>query len=181
VRPSDRHTGGTPLCWLASEAGNALIEFAFVAPILVTLLINLFDFSALIWARMETDYSAQVGAQAAFKSCAGGTMPAMTNCSGLNATVTTAVQSTSLGSNVSLASGYPTENYYCTTASNTLQSVGTYSSPPSPFDCSTTGNPGVTPGDYIVVQVTYSYAPTFAGLSLASSQNLTGTSLERLQ
>jgi Flp pilus assembly protein TadG len=167
--------------WLASEAGNALIEFAFVAPILVTLLLNLFDFSALIWARMETDYSAQMGAQAAFKSCAGGTMPAMTNCAGITTAVTTAAQSTSLGSNVSLASGYPTEDYYCTTGSNTLQSVGTYSSPPSPFDCSSAGSPGVTPGDYIVVQVTYSYTPTFSGLSLASSQTLTSTSLQRLQ
>jgi Flp pilus assembly protein TadG len=181
VRRERARRGGTRFGWLANEAGNALIEFAFVAPILVTLLLNLFDFSALIWARMETDYSAQMGAQAAFKSCAGGTMPAMTNCAGITTTVTTAAQSTSLGSNVSLASGYPTENYYCTTGSNTLQSVGTYSSPPSPFDCSTTGNPGVTPGDYIVVQVTYSYTPTFSGLSLASSQTLTSSSLQRLQ
>ena len=181
MRPDDRHSVATRGCWLAGDTGNALIEFAFVAPILVTLLLNLFDFSSLIWARMEVDYSAQMGAQAAFKSCAGGAMPAMTNCAGLTTTVTTAAQGTSLGSGVSLASGYPTETYYCTTAANALQSVGTYSSPPSPFDCSATGNPGVTPGDYIVVQVTYSYAPTFSGLSLASSQTLTGTSLERLQ
>jgi len=33
---------------LSDDAGNALIEFAFVAPILVTLLLNLFDFSSLI-------------------------------------------------------------------------------------------------------------------------------------
>ena len=181
MRAEDSRPLGVRLHRLSDDAGNALIEFAFVAPILVTLLLNLFDFSSLIWAKMETDYSAQIGAQAAFKSCAGGTMPAMTNCAGLNATVTTAAQSTSLGSNVSLASGYPTENYYCTTSGNALQSVGTYSSPPSPFDCSATGNPGVTPGDYIVVQVTYSYTPTFSGLSLASSQTLTSTSLERLQ
>jgi hypothetical protein len=37
------------------------------------------------------------------------------------------------------------------------------------------------PGDYVTVQVSYSYTPTFAGLSLASSQTLTSTALERLQ
>jgi hypothetical protein len=167
---------------LASDAGTALIELAFVAPILALLLLNLFDFSTLVWDMMETDYSAQVGAQAAFKTCAGGPLPAMTagNCPNLTTAITAAIQSTSLGTNVSVSSGYPAENYYCTSGT-TLESVGTYSSPPSPFDCSSVGNPGVTPGDYIQVQVTYSYSPTFAGLSLASSQTLTSTALERLQ
>ena len=175
-----------PLCktvhWLASDAGTALVELAFVAPILVLLLLNLFDFSSLVWAIMETDYSAQVGAQAAFKTCAGGALPAMTsgNCPNLTTAITTAIQSSSLGTKVSLASGYPAENYYCTSGT-TLQSVGTYSSPPSPFDCSSVGNAGITPGDYIQVQVTYSYSPLFAGLSLASSQTLTSSALERLQ
>jgi len=99
--------------WLASEAGNALIEFALVAPILALLLLNLFDFSSLIWATMETDYSAQVGAQAAVKACAGGSLPAVSNCAGLTTAVTNAIHGTSLGSAVSLASGYPTETYYC--------------------------------------------------------------------
>jgi Flp pilus assembly protein TadG len=178
IRPPARR----PIRRLANDAGTALIEFAIVAPILVILLLNLFDFSSLIWAIMETDYSAQVGAQAAFKTCAGGSLPAMTtgNCPNLTTAITTAMQSTSLGTNVSLSNGYPGETYYCTSGT-TLQSVGTYSSPPNPFDCSSVGNPGVTPGDYIQVQVTYSYSPIFAGLSLASSQTLTGTAMERLQ
>jgi Flp pilus assembly protein TadG len=29
--------------------GNALIEFAFIAPVLVVLIINILDFAALIW------------------------------------------------------------------------------------------------------------------------------------
>jgi Flp pilus assembly protein TadG len=177
-----RRFARAPIRWLANNAGTALIEFAFVAPILTILLLNLFDFSSLIWDVMETDYSAQVGAQAAFKACARGALPAMTtgNCPNLTNAITTAIQSTSLGGNVSLASGFPTENYYCTSGT-TLQSVGTYSSPPNPFDCASVGNPGVTPGDYIQVQVSYSYAPIFSGLSLASSRTLTGTAMERLQ
>ena len=171
---------GIPVRWFANDTGNALIEFALVAPILVSMLLNLYDFSVLIWATMQTDYAAQMGAQAAVKTCAGGTLPAISNCSSLNTAVTTAIHGTSLGAGVSLASGYPSETYYCVSGT-TLQSVGAYSSPPSPFDCTAAGNSTVIPGDYITVQVNYSYTPTFAGLSLASSQTLTSTALERLQ
>jgi Flp pilus assembly protein TadG len=157
-----------------------LIEFALVAPILVTLLINLFDFSSLIWATMQTDYAAQMGAQAALKTCAGGTLPAISNCSGLTTAISNAIHGTSLGSGVNLASGYPTEIYYCVSGTS-LQSVGDYSSPPSPFDCSAAGNSAVVPGDYVTVQVNYSYRPAFSGLSLASSRTLTSTAMERLQ
>jgi Flp pilus assembly protein TadG len=161
------------------DAGNALIEFALVAPILLVLITNILDFSRLIWAQMEVEYSAQMGAQAAYKSCSTGTMPAKTNCVNLNSAVTTAIQSTSLGSGVALASGYPTETYYCVSGTS-LQSVGTYSTPPSPFDCSAYGNPGTKPGDYIGVNVSYAYSPTFAGLSLASARTLTANSVERI-
>jgi len=146
------------------------------------LLLNLFDFSALIWATMQTDYAARWERRRPSRRVRGGALPAMTsgNCSGLNAAIANAIHGTSLGSGVSLASGYPTETYYCVSGT-ALQSVGTYSSPPSPFDCSAAGNSAVVPGDYVTVQVSYSYTPTFTGLSLASSQTLTSTALERLQ
>jgi Flp pilus assembly protein TadG len=178
-KTDDGAAGRMGVRWLADRTGTAILEFALAAPILVVLLLNLFDFSVLIWTRMQTDNSAQMGAQAAFKICAGGTMPALTNCAGLSTAVTTAVQSTSLGIGATLASGYPGEIFYCTSG-NTLQSVGT--SPPSPYDCSgaTPSNPAATPGDYIVVRVNYSYTPTFSGLSLASAQTLTATALQRM-
>jgi len=161
------------------EDGNVVIEFALVAPILVVLIVNILDFSSLIWDQMEVDYSAQMGAQAAYKTCSTQT-PAKTNCSGLSTAVTTAIQSTSLGTGVSLTSGYPTETYYCVSGTS-LQSVGSYSSPPSPLDCSAAGSASTRPGDYIEVDVSYSYTPTFAGLSLASARTLTGKSMERLK
>jgi len=80
--------------------GNVIIEFAFVAPVLVVLIVNILDFSSLIWDQMEVDYSAQMGAQAAYKTCSTGTMPAKSNCTNLNTQVTTAVQSSSLGTSV---------------------------------------------------------------------------------
>jgi Flp pilus assembly pilin Flp len=168
--------------FLTEEDGNVVIEFALVAPILVVLIVNILDFSSLIWDQMEVDYSAQVGAQAAYKECSTRTLPAKltTNCPNLDTKVRTAIQSTSLGTGVSLSSGYPTETYYCV-SSTSLQSVGSYSSPPSPFDCSAVGSASTRPGDYIEVDVSYSYTPTFARLSLASAQTLTGKSMERLK
>lgn len=158
--------------------GNVMIEFAFVAPILVVLIMNILDFTFLIWAHMEVDYSAQMGVQAAYKTCSTGTLPAKANCTGLNTAVTTAIHATSLGTGVSLASGYPTETYYCVSGT-TLQSVATYPSSP-PANCSAYGDATVAPGDYIEVDVTYAYSPTFSGLSLASAQTLTGKSVQRL-
>ena len=172
--------GHPPLIrWLANDAGVAIIEFALAAPILVILLLNLFDFSVLIWSTMQTDYSAQMGAQAAFKTCNGQNPPALTNCVGLAGAVTTAAQSTSLGTGVTLAAGSPGEEFYCVTGT-TLQSIGT--SPPNPYDCSTANPPNAaaSPGDYIVVQVNYSYTPAFSGLSLASAQTLTATAMQRV-
>jgi Flp pilus assembly protein TadG len=158
-----------------------MIEFALIAPILVLLIVNILDFTMIIWDQMETDYSAQMGAQAAYKICSTRTLPAMatSNCPGLSTAITTAIQSTTLGTAVSQAAGSPSETYYCVSGT-TLQSVGSYSSPPSPFDCSAAGNAGVTPGDYIEVDVTYAYTPTFTGLSLVSARTLTAKSMQRL-
>jgi Flp pilus assembly protein TadG len=170
----------------ANDRANIAIEFALVAPILVFLLMNILDFSRLIWARMEVDNAARMGAQAAFKSCSSGTLPATTNCSGLSTTVTTAVQSTSLGTAVTVlpsgspgfptgnySSGNPPEDYYCVSGTS-LTWVAKYSS--SPGTCSGGG----TPGDYIEIDVSYSYSPVFSGLTLASSRTLTGTAITRL-
>jgi Flp pilus assembly protein TadG len=163
----------------SNDDGNVVLEFAFVAPVLLVLLINVADFSTLIWAQMEVEYSAQMGAQAAYKNCSTGALPAKTNCTNLSTAVTTAVHSTSLGSAVTLASGYPTETYYCVSGTN-LQSVGNYSAPPSPFDCSAAGDPGTKPGDYIEVNVDYAYSPIFVGLSLAAARTVRANSIQRL-
>ena len=164
---------------IRNHDGNTMIEFALIAPVLVLLIMNILDFTMIVWDQMETDYSAQMAAQAAYKTCSTGTLPAKSNCAGLTTAITTAIQSTSLGNAVSQAAGSPSETYYCVSGT-TLQSVGSYSSPPSPFDCSAAGNAGVTPGDYIEVDVTYAYSPIFTGLSLVSAQTLTAKSMQRL-
>jgi Flp pilus assembly protein TadG len=157
----------------ANDKANAALEFALVAPVLLVLLLNVSNFAMLIWAHMEVDFAAQMGAQAAFNACSSGTLPATSNCTNLSSVVSTAIQATSLGSAVTLASGYPSETCYSVSgqAPYTLASGG---SPPS------SGCPTTAPADYIKVSVTYSYTPFFSVGTLASPQTLTGTAMERL-
>lgn len=164
----------------ACRAGTATIEFAFVSSILLIMFLNLIDVSLRIWSQMEVDNAAEVGAQAAYANCAGLPVPATTNCTAMTTDITAAIQSTSLGSNVTLSGGAPTETYYCL-KSNALFSVGSGTSPPSPYDCTLAGNAGATPGDYITVNVSYSFSPLFSGLSVVSSSTLTATGTMRLQ
>lgn len=172
------------------DRGTAATEFAVVAMILVTILGNAVDFGVYQYRTMQVQEAAQVGAQTAWSlfyssppTCnAPAQLPATQNCLGLNAAITTAIQSTSLGSRAALASGYPAEGYYCVNASGALQSVGSLSSKPS--DCSSVGNANASPGDYIQIEVTTAYAAIFPGLSiigLRGASSISATSWMRLE
>jgi len=153
--------------------GTSAIEFAGSAMFLIAGLLNAVDLGYYEYRRMEVENAAEVGAQIAWKTCNDQTsmLPATQNCSGLNAAITSAIQSTSLGTAVSLTSGYPAEGYYCVNASNALQYQGSVSSPPTA--CSS----GVTPGDYLKVDVTYPYTPLFPGtISVMSVSGVTSIS-----
>lgn len=169
----------------AGAQGLVGIEFAITGLTLALGLANAVDVGNYIYRRMEVENAADVGAQAAHntcvppcstpQSCLPAKLPATQNCSLLKTAITSAIQSTSLSAAVALASGYPTEGYYCTTASNALKYMGSVSSPP-PADCSAAGNAGVSPGDYIQVGVTYPYQPLFSGLSVMSALGWTSIS-----
>jgi hypothetical protein len=147
------------------ERGVAAIEFAGAAMLLAVILANAADFSVYEYRKMQVQDAAQIGAQAAWQTCGYPSMvPATKNCSGLNAAVTTAIQSTGLGKSVSLSSGYPAEGYYCVNSSGALQSVGSLSSRSS--DCSAAGNANASPGDYVQIGVTAAYAPIFSSFTV---------------
>jgi uncharacterized membrane protein len=158
------------------ERGSAAIEFAAASMLLVVGVLNSVDFGYYMYQRMEVENAAQVGVQAAWKTCydSSSMLPATQNCGGLNAAVTAAIQSTSLGANVSLSSGYPAEGYYCVNGSGILQSVGSLSNKPA--DCSAAGNAATSPGDYLQVGVTYRYAPLFPGFSLMGAWGISSIS-----
>jgi Flp pilus assembly protein TadG len=156
--------------------GTAAVEFAGASLLLVAGLLNAVDLGYYEHRRMEVENAAQAGAQAAWATCnvLSTMLPATQKCAGLTAAVTAAIQSTSLGTAVSLASGSPTEGYYCVNASNVLQSVGSLSSKPA--DCSAAGSASTSPGDYIQVGVTFTYAPLFPGVTVMSVWGITSIS-----
>jgi len=148
--------------------GVAAMEFAIAAMILVFAVLNAIDVGLYEYRRMEVENAAQVGAQAAWKACydTSTMLPATQNCPGLTSAITSAVQSTSLGSAINLTSGYPTEGYFCVNSSGVLQSVGDVSSA-KPANCSAAGNNSTTPADYLQVGVSYSYTPLFPASVIA--------------
>jgi Flp pilus assembly protein TadG len=151
----------------ADQRGVAAVEFGFFAVFLSLALVNVADVSIYIFQRMQAENATQVAAQAAWKACDLPQLPATTNCPALATAVLNALQSTSLGTRVSLISGSPSEGYYCVNSSNVLQHVSDVTSKPA--DCTAAGMPSLQPGDYIQVQTTFTYAPLFPGLSVTGT------------
>lgn len=150
----------------ADQRGVAAIEFGLFVVILAVALANVADVAIYIYQRMQVENATQAAGQAAWKTCDLSRLPATTNCPGLTTAMQNALQSTSLGTRVSMISGSPSEGYYCINSSQALQYVSNVTSKPA--DCSAAGMPSLQPGDYIVVQTTFAYAPLFPGLSIAS-------------
>ena len=157
---------------------------------LVVCLANAIDLSVYEYRTMQVEDAAQIGAQTALQTCnAPSLLPATRNCAtsngaaaNLNDAVTTAIQSTGLGTGVSLSAGYPAEAYYCVNSSGALQSVGSLSSKPA--DCSAAGDASTSPGDYVQIGVTASYAPLFPAFTVVGLwgvSSLTAVSWMRLQ
>ena len=164
----------------ADERGVAAVEFAFFAGLLGLAVLNVTDVALYVYQRMQVEYATQAGAQAAWHTCDINHLPATNNCSGLNTAVTNAVQSTSLGTHVTLQSGSPSEGYYCVNGSGTLQYMNDVNHKPT--DCSAAGSAGVQPGDYVTISTTFAYAPLFPGITVTSTfaTPITRTALMRL-
>jgi hypothetical protein len=167
---SRRQRSTSPVLWLGDfirEAdGAAAIEFALIALTLVVSVMNAADIGVYLYQRMEVENATQMAAQAAWQACDLTQLPATVNCPTLNAAIGKGVHGASLGSAVSLASGYPTEAYYCVDQMGALVTVGDVSHP-KPSNCQSVGAPTVSPSDYIVVRTNFTYAPMFPGLSVA--------------
>ena len=157
----------------SDKRGASAIELSFFLGLLAFGMLNVADISIYIYKRMEVENATQMGVQAAWTSCdptqnqVPATFPAG-NCPNLTTNITNAMTSTSLGANVQLQSGSPSEGYYCVNSSGTLQYVSSVSIPP-PADCTVAGTPLNQPGDYITVAATYAYAPLFPGITVAGA------------
>jgi hypothetical protein len=150
------------------ERGASALEFAIFAGILAFGLLNTADISIYIYKRMQVENATEMAAQAAYKTCdpSKGYLPATLSCPGLTTVITQAAQSTSLGNQVTIATGSPQEGFYCLNDAGDLQHIANASLNP-PADCSSTGLPGQQPGDYIRVTTSFSYEPLFPGVTVA--------------
>jgi Flp pilus assembly protein TadG len=156
----------------SEQRGAAAVEFALILTLMTVPILNVVDLAVYSWDKMQVDNAAQAAVQAAWVTCSDSskipaTPNAYANCSFMPTAVTQAAQSTSLGIGVTVTS--TTENYYCVnTGSNLLVTVGTFPVT-KPSDCSAVGSSSDTPGDYVLITVSYTYSPVFAAVSIAST------------
>ena len=177
AKPHRRRAG-----FARDKRGLAAIEFALIGGTLIFGLFNMIDFGRYLYAKMEVQNAAQMGVQLVWNTCNAPNLPATTACTNESAALTTGVQSTSLGSSVTVVSGYPTEGWYCVNSSGALVSVGAITTT-KPADCSSVGVAANQPADYFVVRTTYTYAPLFTAFSVANvlPTSITSTNYMRMQ
>jgi Flp pilus assembly protein TadG len=165
--------------------GAAAAEFALVLPLLAYIFLNVADLSLYLWSKMQVDLAAQEAVGSARALCDGTTaakaIPATTGCTSLSTTMTSAAQSTSLGSTVTL--GTAGEAWYCTTSAGALTQVAAVGATP-PTDCSATlTGSTVAPGDYISITASHTYNPIFPSATIAAAlpSPITSTAWMRLK
>ncbi len=159
------------------------IEFALVAGVLCILLMNGIEVARYAYTVMQVQNAAQVGAQAAWKTCdPNKELPATTKCPALDTAVAAAIKSTTLGDKVTLANA-PVERYYCLNNANALIPEGGIALGSKPANCSAiTGAQAGQPGDYITIGVTYAYQPLFLDFTVGRlfAPTITKTTYMRL-
>lgn len=162
--------------FVRESGGSAAVEFVLWLAVLMLPLFNAIDLGIYVFQKMQLQMAAQAATQAVWHACdTSAKLPAVTNCTGLAATVQTAAQSSTLGNNVTVSTGSPAEGYYCVNSSGALQLVGTAGKigtppvKPNPFTCVNQFAGSTTaPGDYLQVTVSFPYKPVFRNISLAS-------------
>ena len=178
----------------ANQSGLATIEFALASTVLVIGLLNGLEVARWSLQRMEVANAVHSATLAVWNACDtkhvpalkvvnAGTTPATLQCTGVTNAINTGLQTTSLGTGVTLASGYPNEGYYCVNSSGVLTSVANYNANP-PSTCSSQGDSTHAPGDYVIVQATYTYTPLINGFPTVGSSlpsTITSTGWIRLK
>ncbi len=195
--------------YLRETRGAAAVEFALWLTVLIIPLLNVMDLGFYCFDVMQVREAAQAAAQSAEALCGAKTQtafPASINCTGLSSQLTSAAQTTSLGTNVTVvtstsATTYTTEGYYCPSTSGALVATTADKNTTNPWSMSatssqitsfpsdactsdTTTSPTTTsnPGDYLAITVTYTYSPLFRAVSVAGmlGSTITETSWIRL-
>jgi Flp pilus assembly protein TadG len=161
--------------------GTVAVEFALVVGALIVVLLNSIDVAKYYFQRMEMQNATQMAAQAVWEKCDTTKLPATTNCSGMSSAISTALQSTSLGTAVSQKTGSPSEGYYCVNLSGALTYVANINSKPA--NCSSVGSASDTPGLYVKIDTQYTFTPMFGNMGVGAMlpSSVTSTAMMRLQ
>lgn len=148
------------------QSGAAMIELALVGAVISACMVNVAETAHYAYQASEVNAAAQAGAEGALNACDSAHTPATINCPALTAAVTTAIQGTSLGSQVTI-NGAITEGYYCLTTTGPLQKAGPANARPS--DCTGVQNGTGAPILYLQAPVTFTYQPIFPGLTIVQT------------
>jgi Flp pilus assembly protein TadG len=166
----------TALRQLGAEThGAAAVELVLWLAVLVVPLLSAVDVGVYVFQKMQLQIAAQAAVQYVWQKCDPnlGGVPAFSKCSDLSlAKITSAAQSTSLGTAVTLTStpSQPAikEGTACATTGSGPQWVGTPSTAIGTAPVSAACPLGPTKPDYITVTASYPYTPVFSGLSVGS-------------
>lgn len=152
--------------FMRDQRGVVSVEFALAGVFIMTAMLNAADVGTYVYQSMQVENAAQMAVQTALQSCSSTQIPVTTACSGFAGQVSTAIAGTSLGTSVTIDGGAATEAYYCVNTTGGLSQVGMVGSKPS--TCSAVGNASATPGDYVVVAVSFPFKPMMAGAGVAT-------------
>jgi Flp pilus assembly protein TadG len=135
--------------------GVAGVEFALALPVLVLLLVGMFDYGALAFQTMEVSAAAHAGADYAMHNGwnSSAIQTAVTNATGLPVTASPAPQ---------LSNG-------CLSGNTVVFTTGS--------SCSS----GVTPGSYVIVNAQTPFTPLVAWSALALPTTLSAQAVVRIQ
>ena len=181
--------------YFGERRGTAAAEMALWLVIMIWPFMNAVDFGYYVFQAMEVRQAAQAAVDTAATMCGqSGKTPAASQCQTLSPTLlsemTTAAQSTLLGTRVSFTAGTtagngdsaPFEGYYCNDSSGNLAIANSATNTPTapwlissgtpvsePSNCAFTAtNDADVPGDYVIATTKYQYTPLFKGLTLLS-------------
>ena len=162
-----------------SRAGSSAAEFALWTAGIGFPVVSVVDLAGFAHQRMQTEQAAEAAIFAAWQACDRlPELPAVKNCANLTSLMTTAAQSTSLGTTVTLATANPVEGYYCI-SSGALTLNGTTATIGATPVKATATCPGTlsAPGDYLKVTVNRTYAPLFTRASVGAALPTTITAV----
>ncbi len=140
---------------LANRSGTAALEFAIILPVIVTLLIGMFDYGALAYQTMEVSTAAHAGAEYALKNgfTASAVQTAVTSATTLTVT----------------ASPAPTLEKACVTSGAIVVTAGS--------SCSSGG----APGSYVLVYAQAPFSPIISWASFIMPSRVAAQAMVRIQ